>query len=82
MVVIRLARGGRKKSPFYSVVVASQRSPRDGNFIEKIGHYCPLGTDKGCKLDKVRYDHWVSKGAQPTDRVKSLYQNSHDAPKS
>jgi len=79
MVVIRLARGGRNKAPYYSIVVTPSRSPRNGRFIEKIGHYCPIGTDRGCVLDKERYDHWISQGAQPSDRVKSLYRNTHHA---
>lgn len=76
MVVIRLARGGRKKFPFYSIVVANKRSPRNGRFIEKVGHYASTGTDTGCVLDTARYDYWISKGAQPSDRVRSLYNNS------
>lgn len=79
MVVIRLARGGRKKFPFYSIVVADKKSPRNGKFIEKIGHYASTGTDTGCKISQDRYDHWISQGAQPSDRVRSLYNHSkHD----
>ena len=79
MVVIRLARGGRNKSPYYAVVVTPSRNPRNGRFIEKIGHYCPTGTDRGFTLNKERYDYWVAQGAQPSDRVKSLYRAaSHD----
>lgn len=76
MVVIRLARGGRKKFPFYSIVVANKKSPRNGRFIEKIGHYAPTGSERGCVLNQERYDYWMSQGAQPSDRVKSLYNNS------
>lgn len=69
---IRLARGGSKKRPYYKIVVADSRSPRDGRFIERIGSYNPLlGKDNPdrVKLDAERAKHWVSVGAQPTDRV-------------
>jgi small subunit ribosomal protein S16 len=82
MVKIRLARGGCKKHPHYSVVVAPSRNARNGRFIEKIGHYDPFGpTDQQAVLDILRYDYWVSKGAQASDRVKSLY-HKHDTAKS
>jgi small subunit ribosomal protein S16 len=71
-VKIRLARGGTKKRPFYRVVVADERAPRDGRFIEKVGTYNPLLPDDSgerVKLDVERIQHWLSKGAQPTDRV-------------
>ena len=69
---IRLSRGGSKKRPYYRIVVADARSPRDGKFIEKIGTYNPLlGKDdeKRVVLDSDRAKHWLSVGAQPTDRV-------------
>lgn len=69
---IRLSRGGSKKRPYYRIVVADARSPRDGKFIEKIGNYNPLlGKDdeKRVVIDAERARHWVSVGAQPTDRV-------------
>lgn len=69
---IRLARGGAKKRPFYSIVVADSRSPRDGRFIEKIGTYNPLlgKTDENrVQYDAERVKHWLDKGAKPTDRV-------------
>ncbi len=68
---IRLARGGSKKRPHYSIVVADVRSPRDGRFIEKLGTYNPLLPKDGerVKFDKERVEHWLSKGALPTDRV-------------
>ena len=69
---IRLARAGTKKRPFYHIVVADARSPRDGRFIEKIGTYNPLlakDSDERVKLDGDRAKHWLSVGAQPTDRV-------------
>jgi small subunit ribosomal protein S16 len=71
-VSIRLSRGGAKKRPYYRIVVADSRSPRDGSFIEKIGTYNPLlGKDdaKRVVLDTERAKHWLSNGAQPTDRV-------------
>lgn len=71
-VKIRLARGGTKKRPFYRVVVADERSPRDGRFIEKVGTYNPLLPAENAervKLDLERIQHWLSKGAKPTDRV-------------
>jgi small subunit ribosomal protein S16 len=69
---IRLARGGSKKRPFYRVVVADARAPRDGRFIEKVGTYNPmLAKDSADRivLDAERLTHWLSVGAQPTDRV-------------
>jgi len=69
---IRLSRGGAKKRPYYRIVVANSRSPRDGRFIERIGSYNPLlGKDDAGRvvLDVERAKHWVSVGAQPTDRV-------------
>lgn len=72
MVVIRLARGGAKKRPFYRVIAADQRMPRDGRFIEQLGTFDPR-VEKGSinlKIDRVQ--HWLSVGAQPSDTVKSL----------
>jgi len=69
---IRLSRGGSKKRPYYRIVVADARSPRDGRFIEKIGTYNPLlakDSAERVKLDGDRAKHWLSNGAQPTDRV-------------
>jgi small subunit ribosomal protein S16 len=69
---IRLARGGTKKRPYYRIVVADVRSPRDGRFIEKVGSYNPLlpkDHDERVKLDNERIQHWMSNGAKPTDRV-------------
>jgi small subunit ribosomal protein S16 len=69
---IRLARGGAKRKPYYSIVVADSRSPRDGKFIEKIGTYNPvLKSDdpKRIQLKTERVQEWLQKGAQPTDRV-------------
>jgi small subunit ribosomal protein S16 len=69
---IRLSRGGSKKRPYYKIVVADARSPRDGKFIERIGSYNPLlakDNPERVKLDVERAKHWVGVGAQPTDRV-------------
>ena len=69
---IRLARGGAKKRPFYSIVVADARSPRDGRFIEKLGTYNPMvekGHAERVTLKEERLKHWLGVGAQPTDRV-------------
>ena len=71
-ISIRLSRGGSKKRPYYRIVVADARSPRDGRFIEKIGTYNPLlakDSPERVKLDADRAKHWLSVGAQPTDRV-------------
>ena len=71
-VAIRLARGGAKKRPYYRIVVANSRAPRDGRFIEKIGTYNPLlakDSPERIKLDADRARHWLSVGAQPSDRV-------------
>lgn len=74
MVVIRLARLGVKKRPKYRVTVADSRYFRNGRFIEVLGHYNPnpSGQEKEITLDLEKFKSWVSKGAQPTDRVKSL----------
>ena len=69
---IRLSRGGSKKRPYYRIVVADARSPRDGKFIEKIGNYNPLlakDNEQRIVLDAERAKHWLANGAQPTDRV-------------
>jgi small subunit ribosomal protein S16 len=72
---IRLARAGSKKRPYYHVVVADARSPRDGRFIEKIGNYDPKLADKDKRVTLVteRVQHWLSVGAQPTDRVARFF---------
>jgi len=71
-VKIRLARGGAKKRPYYKVVIADARAPRDGDFIEKVGTYNPLlakGDENRVTFKADRVQHWLSQGAQPTDRV-------------
>ena len=74
MVKIRLKRMGAKKAPFYRVVVADSRSPRDGRFIEEIGTYNPLSDPSETKIDEERVKYWLDNGAQPTDIVKKLLQ--------
>ena len=78
MVSIRLARGGSKKNPFYHVVVSDSRSPRDGRYIERLGFFNPkaMGQEESLRLDDARIDYWISKGAQPSDRVSSLIKGA------
>lgn len=71
-VKIRLRRMGQKKSPFYRIVVADSRSPRDGRFIEEIGYYNPLTEPADIKIDTEKATKWINDGAQPTDVVKRL----------
>ena len=75
-VKIRLKRMGAKKKPFYRVVVADSRSPRDGRFIEELGYYNPLTDPAEVKIDAEKAQKWLSNGAQPTDTVKSLFKKS------
>ncbi|MBA3660314.1 MAG: 30S ribosomal protein S16 [Gammaproteobacteria bacterium] len=74
MVVIRLARGGAKKRPFYHIVVADKQRSRNGRFIERLGYFNPIAAGKDVKLEMnaERVQHWISLGAQPSDRVKHL----------
>ena len=72
MVKIRLKRVGAKKAPKYRVVVADERMPRDGRFIEEIGYYDPMKTPAEIKLDNEKVEKWLKNGAQPTETVKSL----------
>ena len=74
MVTIRLARSGAKKRPFYHITVADSRYSRDGRFIERIGFFNPVarGQEERLRVDLVRVDHWLSQGAQLTDRVRKL----------
>jgi len=74
---IRLARGGSKKRPFYRIVAADSRMPRDGRFIEKLGTYNPLlpkDSEDRVKMDIERIQHWLDKGAQPTDRIARMLE--------
>ena len=83
-VKIRLARGGAKKRPYYRIVVADERSPRDGKFIEKVGTYNPMlerDDENRVRLDHDRIKHWLGHGAQPTDRVARFLGEAGLAPK-
>ena len=82
MVTIRLARGGAKKRPFYGIMVAdSRRSPR-GRFIERVGFFNPraVGAEDRLRIDRERVEYWISKGAQPSDRVASLLKQFAKGP--
>ena len=76
-IKIRLARGGSKKRPFYRIVAADARSPRDGRYIEKLGTYNPLlpkDSEDRVKMDIERVQHWLGHGAQPTDRISRMLE--------
>ncbi|RKY83279.1 30S ribosomal protein S16 [candidate division KSB1 bacterium] len=73
-VKIRLKRMGKKKRPFYRIVVSDSRSPRDGKFIEKIGHYNPITDPREVVINEERAIYWLTRGAIPTDTVKSLFK--------
>lgn len=75
-VKIRLRRMGAKKAPFYRVVVADSRSPRDGRFIEEIGYYNPVVEPAIIKIDAEKANTWIKNGAQPTDVVKKLLEKA------
>lgn len=81
MVTIRLSRGGAKKRPYYQLVVADSRKPRDGRVIERIGFFNPVarGQEEALRIDQERIDYWVSQGAQLSDRVKQLIKSSAKA---
>lgn len=78
MVVIRLARGGSKKRPFYHLSVADQRFPRDGRFIERVGFFNPLakGQEERLRIDLEKVEYWLGKGAQTSDRVAKLVKEA------
>ncbi|WP_066801065.1 30S ribosomal protein S16 [Moraxella oblonga] len=78
MVVIRMARGGAKKRPFYQIVVADKRAPRDGRHIQKIGFFNPLarGQEESFRIDLDSYNAWIAKGAKPTDRIVQLVKQA------
>ena len=81
---IRLARGGSKKRPHYSIVVADSRMPRDGRFLEKLGTYNPLlakDDENRIKMNLDRIKHWLGQGAQPTDRVSRMLEAAGVLPK-
>ncbi|KXB47748.1 hypothetical protein HMPREF3188_00341 [Tissierellia bacterium KA00581] len=75
-VKIRLKRMGSKKKPFYRIVVADSRAPRDGKFIEEIGYYNPLTEAKEIKVDKEKVNAWIKNGAKPSDTVNRLFKNN------
>ena len=75
-VKIRLRRMGAKKAPFYRVVVADSRYPRDGRFIEELGHYNPTTNPADIKIDIEKAQTWIKNGAQPTETVKSLLKKA------
>ena len=76
MVKIRLRRMGAKKAPFYRIVVADSRFPRDGRFIEEIGYYDPTKDPVVLKVDDEKVQQWIANGAQPTDTVRALLKKS------
>jgi small subunit ribosomal protein S16 len=79
MVKIRLKRVGAKNAPVFRIVVADQRSPRDGKFIEEIGTYHPLKTGTNFNIQLDRAEHWISKGAQPSETVASFIRKARKA---
>ncbi|MCY4050000.1 MAG: 30S ribosomal protein S16 [Gammaproteobacteria bacterium] len=83
MVKIRLSRGGSKKRPFYTVLVADQRRSNQGKFIERVGHFNPMSSDSDPSsklvLNLERVDHWLAKGAKMSDRVNDLYKRAKAA---
>lgn len=76
MVKIRLQRVGKKKAPFYHVVVADSRSPRDGKIIEQIGTFDPMTNPATINLDKEKVEKWIKNGAKPTDTVKKIIEHA------
>lgn len=76
MLKIRLRRMGAKKAPFYRIVVADSRAPRDGAFVEEIGYYNPISEPVEIKVDAERAREWIKNGAQPTDTVRALLKKS------
>ncbi len=82
MVVIRMARGGAKNRPFYNIVVADSRNPRDGRFIERIGFYNPVAgeNEEGFRLSMDRVEYWTSQGAKASDAVQKLIKRGKQQP--
>lgn len=76
MVKIRLRRMGAKKAPFYRIVVADSRYPRDGRFIEELGTYNPMTAEAAVKIDAERAQAWIKNGAQPTDTVRGILKKA------
>ena len=79
MLMIRLARIGKKKHPFYRVVVTEKTRPRNGRFVEIVGTYDPSKTPSVVDLNRERVDYWIGKGAQPSDTVRSFLRNHKPA---
>lgn len=81
MVIIRLSRAGAKKRPFYHIVVTDSRNARDGRYIERLGFFNPIATggEERLRIDREQIDHWLSKGAQASDRVSSLLKEQAKA---
>lgn len=75
-VKIRMRRMGAKRKPFYRIVIADSRAPRDGRFIEEVGYYNPVSTPKELKLEEDKILDWLEKGAQPSDTVRSFLSNA------
>ncbi len=78
MVIIRMSRGGAKKRPYYKIVVADSRMPRDGRYLEQLGFYNPSATEneETLRINQERVDHWVGQGAQLSDRIASLLKKA------
>jgi small subunit ribosomal protein S16 len=79
MVRLRLTRLGAKGKPFYRIIAADSRSPRDGRFIEQLGHFNPMTEPNDLKVDLERVDYWISVGAQPSDTVSNLISKARKA---
>ncbi|EGV50331.1 30S ribosomal protein S16 [Candidatus Endoriftia persephone str. Guaymas] len=81
MVTIRLSRTGAKKRPFYHIVVTDSRNPRDGRYIERLGFFNPVATggEEPLRINRDRVDHWISQGAQTSDRVADLLKRAAKA---
>lgn len=81
MVSIRLSRAGAKKRPFYHLVVTDSRNRRDGRYIERVGFFNPVGTDReeNLRIDIERVDYWIAQGAKPSERVAALLKASRKA---
>ena len=80
MVRLRLTRRGAKKKPFYRIIAADSKSPRDGRFIEQLGYYDPMKEPFDLKLDLERVDYWIGHGAKPSETVARLIERARKAP--
>ncbi len=76
MLKIKLTRLGKKKQPYYRIIIAEARSKRDGKYIDLIGSYNPMSNPKEIKIDIAKYDEWINKGAKPTETVADLYKKA------